>query len=199
VDEGNEFFKVDALDFLGRREEAFELAFNLAREGFLGNLFGLYNRAGRSQELVDYLEERWPGLDAFAADYPHDDNGYNLMSEVAFAYSRTGNKERSEDALALVATAMSSLADQGVDNFVYMIEKAKYLALAGRYDDAIAQLEEAVERGLRGNPALDTVQPIYAPLRDDPRFIRIQESIVEKVNIERAALDLDPLTAMTAL
>ncbi len=199
VDEGMDFFKVDALDSLGKRDEAFELAFSLAKDGFLGNLFALYNRAGRSQELVDYLEERWPGIDAFSADYPHDDNGYNLMSEVSFAYAHTGNKERSEDALALVATAMSKLSGQGVDNFVFMIENAKYLALAGRYDDAIAQLQLAVERGLRGNPALDTVQPIYAPLSDDPLFIKLRETIAEKVNIERAALDLPPLGATTAL
>ena len=53
AEEGSDYFRVEALDLLGRRDEAFELAFELSREGVLWDLFALYNRADRSQELID--------------------------------------------------------------------------------------------------------------------------------------------------
>ena len=197
--EGSDFFRVDALDFLGRRHEAFELAYRLAGEGFVGILFGLLNRADRSQELVDYLEERWTGLDAFATAHPHDDFGYVVMMDIAFAYSRTGNTERFEDALLLVENAMSTLASQGIDNMVNMSQNATYLALAGREEEAITQMEEAVERGLLGNPALDWTQPIFASMADNPRFIALRTLIADKVNEQREILGLDPIDRMAAL
>ena len=193
AEEGSDFLKVDALDLLGRREEAFELAFELSRDGYPEDLFALYNRAGRSQELIDYLEERWPALDAFAADYPHDSTGYGLMVHVALAYSRTGNTERFDDALLLVENAMSKLSGQGVDNWVFMFENAKYLALAEDYDEAITLLKSAVDRGFQGFAPIATNIPIFEPLRDDPRFIALEAVMIGKINVEREALGLEAI------
>jgi TolB-like protein/Tfp pilus assembly protein PilF len=193
AEEGIDFFQVEAFDLLGRREEAFELAFELSREGELWNLFALYNRADRSQELIDYLEERWPGLDTFAADYPHNEVGYPLMAEVALAYSRTGNTVRFDDALLLVENAMSNLSGQGIDNWVFMVENAKHLALAGEYDDAITQLEHAVDRGFQGYAPIAKFIPMFEPLSDDPRFVTAEAQMIEGINIERRALGLEPI------
>jgi hypothetical protein len=193
AEEGLDFFQVYALDLLGRQDEAFELAFELSREGYLWNLFRLYNRADRSHELVDYLEERWPGLDAFAADYPHNEFGYDLMAEVALAYSRTGNTERFDDALLLVENAMSSLSGQGIDNYWFMYQNAKYLALAGEYNKAITQLENSIDRGLRGYALFVTYTPMFEPLRDDPRFVAVEAVMVDNINVDREALGLEPI------
>ena len=193
AEEGVDFFKVDALDMLGRRDEAFELAFKLSREGYPRNLFALYNRSDRSQELIDYLEERWPALDAFAADYPHDTYGYDVMADVALAYSRTGNTERFDDALLLVENAMSDLTGQGIDNWVFMAGNARYLVLAGQYDEALTQLEHAVDRGMQLYAPLATAGPMFAPLRDDPRFIAIEAVMVDNINVDREALGLEPI------
>jgi TolB-like protein len=197
VEEGIDFFQVEALDVLGRREEAFELAFELSREGELWNLFAFYNRADRSQELIDYLEERWPGLDTFAADYPHNEEGYSLMAEVALAYSRTGDTVRFDDALLLVENAMANLSDQGIDNWLFMLEDAKYLALAGEYDAAITQLEHAVDRGLQGYAPIAGFIPMFEPLRDDPRFVAAEAHMVEGINVERQALGLEPIDPLS--
>ena len=196
AEEGQNFSRVGALDLLGRRDEAFELAFELSRDGFLWALFALYNRADRSQELIDYLEERWPALDAFAADYPHNEFGYRVMAEVALAYSRAGNTQRFDDALLQVDNAMSSLSVQGIDNFVFMFENAKYLALAGDYDEAIAQLEHAIDRGLQGYDLFATYTPMLEPLKNDPRFVALEAVMVDNINVDREALGLervDPL------
>ena len=193
AEEGIDFLQVDALYLLGRREEAFELAFELSREGELWNLFALYNRADRSQELIDYLEERWLGLDTFAADYPHNEDGYSLMAEVALAYARTGNTVRFDDALLLVENAMSNLSGQGIDNWVFMVENAKHLALAGKYDEAITQLEHAVDRGFQGYAPIAKFIPMFEPLSDDPRFVAAETHMIERINVERRALGLEPV------
>jgi tetratricopeptide (TPR) repeat protein len=193
VAEGVGFAKVAALDVLGRREEAFEYAGELSREGILTPLFALYNRADRSQELVDYLEERWPSLSRFAEDNPHDETGYAEMAELALAYSRTGNNERFDEALLFMEHAMSKLQEQSIDNFVYMVEQAKYLTLAGNHDEAMTQLEHAVERGWRGFVPIVAVTPIFEPISDDPRFIALETAMVENINIERETLGLEPI------
>jgi tetratricopeptide (TPR) repeat protein len=193
ADEGNDFFKVDALYLLGRHDEAFELAYELSRQGYLWNLFALYNRADRSQELIDYLEERWPALDAFAADYPHDDSGYGLMAEIALAYSSTGNTERFDDALLLLESAMSHLSDQGIDNILFTFQNAQYLALAGEYDEAIAQLEKAIGGGFRTYAPVATNTLMFEPLRDDPRFVAVEAAMINKINADREALGLEPI------
>ena len=199
AEEGNDYLQVEALDLLGRREEAFGLALKLSREGYPESLFALYNRADRSQELIDYLEERWPSLDTFAADYPHGENGYALMAEVALAYSRTGSTERFDASLLLVENAVSKLAEQGIDNWVFMVENAKYLALAGEYDQAITQLEQAVDRGFQGYAPIATSIPMFGPFRDDPRFIAVEGRMVANINVQRESLGLEPVVTANPL
>jgi tetratricopeptide (TPR) repeat protein len=193
AEEGLDFFKVDALDLLGHRDEAFELALELSRDGYLWNLFRLYNRADRSQELIDYVEERWPALDAFAADYPYDDAGYYLMEEVALAYSRKGDTKRFNEALLLVENAISNLSGQGIDNSVFIYGNAICLTLAGQYDEAMTQLENAIDRGYRTFAPLATSTPMFEPLRDHPRFVAIEAVMVDNINVDRKALGLDPI------
>jgi len=193
------FAKVQALNRLGRRDEASELAIELVSELGPGPLFDQYNRSGRSKELVDYLEERWPSLSSFAADNPHNRFGYNVMAAIAFAYSRTGNAERFDEALMLVENAMSKVGDQGIDNFVFFIENAKYLALAGEYEDAVSQLEQAVERGWLGIVPIAANQPIFEPLQDNPRFIAVEAMLVENINIQREALGLESIDPLSRL
>jgi TolB-like protein len=193
VEEGSDFLKVAALDRLGRRDDAFELALRRAREGNLEALFRLYNRVDRSHDLIDYLEERWPALDAFAADYPHNMFGYQVMAEITLAYSRSGDTERFDEALLLLENAMSSLSGQGIDNYFYEVENAKYLALAGEYDEAITRLESAIDRGFQDYAPIAAHTPIFAPLQDDPRFVALEALMVENINVEREALGLEPI------
>ena len=199
AEEGVDFAKVRALDLLGRREEAFELALEMSREGDLWPLFALYNQADSSQELVDYIEERWPSLSAFASDFPHDEYGYAEMAEIALAYSRTGNMERFDEALLLVENAMSKLTGQGIDNFVFMIENAKYLALAGKHDEALTKLERATERGMMGFTPIAADMPMFEPLSDDPRFVAVEAAMVENINVERESLGLEAIDPLNQL
>lgn len=193
ADEGLDDMKVDALERLGRETEALELASRLAVEGDPFPLFVLYNRTDRSRELVSYLEERWPTLAQFAAQHPHNPFGYGLMMEVAVAYSRAGNEERFEEALALVEAALQDLAEAGADNFVNLTERARYHALSGNFDTAIRDLEAAAARGSTlGHPVVREM-PMFEPWHDHPRLLAAEARIAQNINEERRALGLPRL------
>ena len=191
--EGSGYFKVIALELSGRRDEAFELAIDLTNIGDVETLFWLFNRADRSQDLIDYVEERWSSLDLLASDYRYNVGGYSLMSNVALAYSSVGNTERFGEALSLVENAMSYLLDQGIDNWKFMFRNAEYLALAGKYDEAMTQLEYAIERGMLMCAPIVRFSPIFEPLYGDPRLATAEAVMIENINNERDALGLEAI------
>jgi TolB-like protein/Tfp pilus assembly protein PilF len=193
AEEGYGEFKVVALELSGRRDEAFELAYDLTEYSDMEALFWLFNRADRSRELIAYVEERWFSLDLLAADYRFDVEGYSLMTNVALAYSNVGNTSRFDESLLLVQDAMSFLSDEGIDNWKFMYNNAEYLALAGRYDEAMTQLEYAVDRGMLMCVPITRFSTLLEPLRDDPRLAAAEAIMTENIIAEREALDLDAI------
>jgi len=192
AEEGTKYFQIDALDALGRREEAYVIAYELARDGYPESLLKLFNRSGRSKDAVDYLEERWPSLDSFVADNPNNEFGYSVMNEVALAYRNTGNEERFDDALLLIENAHSYLEEQGIDNLGLTMDEAQRLALAGRIEDAIARLETAFERGMWPATPIAKKMPVFALLGDNPRLAALESAMIDKTNAEREILELPP-------
>jgi tetratricopeptide (TPR) repeat protein len=193
TEEGSGNYKVLALELLGRRDEAFELAIELTNTGDVETLFWLFNQADRSQDLIDYIEERWASLDLLARDYRYNVEGYSQMTNVALAYSNVGNTERFGEALSLVENAMSYLLDQGIDNWKFMFRNAEYLALAEKYDEAMTQLEYAIERGMLVCVPIARFSPIFEPLRGDPRLATAEAAMIENINDEREALGLEAI------
>ncbi len=191
--EGYGEFKVVALELSGRRDEAFELAYDLTENGNLEALFWLFNRADRSQALIDYIEERWHNLDLLASDYRYDMEGYSLMTSVALAYSNVGNTERFVEALSLVEKAMSYLSGEGIDNWKFMYDNAEYLALAGNFDEAVAQLEQAVSHGMLMCVPMTRFSTLLEPLRGNARLAAAEAVMTENIIAEREALDLDAI------
>jgi hypothetical protein len=151
------------------------------------------NRADRSKDITDYVEERWPDISAFAADYPKDGSGHGVMAELALAYSRAGDNAKFDEALSYVERAKTELTAQGVDQFVFMLSNAQYFTLAGDHDAAIEWLAKSVDRGLQTYVPLATLVPALAPLQDDPRFIEIEALMVDNINEDRVAIGLEPI------
>ena len=193
AEEGQDGFRIDALDAIGKRDEAFKLAYEQADEGNLESLLILMNRAGRSKDATDYVEERWPGLNAFAADFPMDGSGHGVMASLALAYSRAGNLEKFEEALSFVERAKTELTEQGVNQFVFMMENAKYFTLAGNHDAALEWLDKAVNQGLQAHAPLAVAIPMFEALQEDTRFLEIEATMIANINEDRVALGLDPV------
>jgi TolB-like protein/tetratricopeptide (TPR) repeat protein len=190
--EGSPFLQPAALYSTGRKDEAFELAHEQARAGNPGNYFNLLVRANRDQDLVDYVEERWPSLSAFASEYPGNRNGYDLMADIALAYSRTGHVARFDEAMRFVDQRITGLAAQGINNFVFDGSRAVYFSMLGDTDAAFEKLQSAVDGGwvIVGDPV--EVVPALAGLADDPRFAPIQAKMLNRVNEYREGLGLAP-------
>lgn len=188
--EGTPYWQPLALYEIGNVEEAFERSYEHARAGYPGNLFYLFIRENRDQDLVDYLEERWPSLAAFASEVPADDNGYEVMSSVALAYLRTGNQERYAEAVRFIEDVLDQRTEQGIDNFVFSGTRGIHYALLGDVDAAFDHLELAVERGWRiiGDP-VESV-PEFANLADDPRFDELKAAMLANANADRELLGL---------
>jgi len=188
--EGSPYWQPHALYETDRIEEAFKLAHDQARSGDPENLFALLVRANREQELVDYLEERWPSLSTFAGENPGGDNGWFIMNSVAMAYSRNGNTARFDEAMRFIDRHLIERAEQGISNTIFSWNRALHAAMLEDIDDAFDHLEAAVDGGFRliGDPA--EVAPALAVLVDDPRFAAIKTRMLANVNADRELLGL---------
>ena len=195
VEEGSLFWKPYALYETGRQDEAFELAHAQASSGFPGNLFYLLNRSDRSKEVTDYLEERWPSLATFAEENVGDEYGYQIMADVALAYSRVGNQNRFNEAMLFIERHAARLDEQGIDNLFYSADRAVGYALRGDGDVAIEFLEQAANRGWTTSGVPAEVVPALAALADDRRYQEIEVVMLNNMNRDREVVGLPPLNA----
>ena len=158
------------------------------------NLGGKWLKTG-DWELVSYLEERYPDLASLQEDFPpYGAYGYNLMLDVALAYSRTGNPQRLNDALQRVLQAHEQLRTEGVDNDWFDIAEAAYLAMTGDLESSLKHLDDAISGGLITSSRIVSEWPALEPLEGDPRFEAIQALMIEHLNSEREKLGLEPAT-----
>jgi TolB-like protein len=193
--QGNPWARALAHIILGQHEEARIEAEQLAAEGNLFPLFYFFDRNGQSESLVHFIEERWADLDAFEADYPHSGDGYSLMLQIARAYAKTGNETRFEDAMERVRTAHDRSLEQGIRDKFFLVDDARYWAMAGNRERAIELLEESVEMGLSVGMPIARLWGELDVLTGDPRFEAAQSRMFEHLNAERAALGLNPISA----
>ena len=191
LEEGSVYWRPDALYELGRVDEAIELAYEHARGGNPDSLFYMLNEEGRSKELVNYLEERWPSLMAFSAENQGNDNGYDLMQNVAFAYQQVNNRARADEALQIAQARIDLLKEQGVNNPFFAGNKALQFVLLGDYDAAFEQFEVAADGGVFwSSDPRDEV--MLQAVVDDPRFDSVRARMLANFNINREVLDLPP-------
>ena len=192
AEEGSPFLKVLPLYNVGRKDEAYELAYRFAGEGSPGDLFTLFIREGRDRDLTHFLEERWPSVAAFAEENRGNEFGYDTLSQVAFAYMRQGNDERFGDAMMRVDQHFEKMQSQGVDNFAFSASVALHNAMRGDIDSAFDNLSSAIDRGwtTAGEPTV--VEPRLTLMADDPRFELARATMLMTLNRDREIVGLPP-------
>jgi hypothetical protein len=192
VEEGSIFWRPDALYTVGRVDEAIELAYQHARAGSPESLFFMLVREDRAKEMIDYLEERWPSLAAFAAENPGSDGGYSVMHDIALAYRAVGNRARADDALQLSQQRLDLLTEEGVNHIGLSMNMAAQQSLLGNIDTAFEYLDAAVDEGASSATDPYKTAPEFEALFDDPRFPGVRARMLANFNANREVLKLPP-------
>jgi len=192
IDEGSIYWRPDALYDAGRVAEAIELAYEHARAGSPEALFEMLVREDRGKELVDYLEERWPSMTAFAEENPGGDGGYPIMHDIALAYRAVGNRAKADEALQLAQQRIDILTEEGVSFIGLWMNTAAQHALLGDIDASFEYLDRAVEAGALSPSDPYEQSPELAALFDDARFPGIRARMLANFNANRAVLNLPP-------
>jgi TolB-like protein len=194
VEEGQPWHQAIALSVLNRQEEALMIAQKVAGEGIVQPLIRQLDRAGQHRQLVDFVQSHWTNLDEFENEYPDDGSGYGMMLSIARAYSALGNETGFNDAMARVRAAHDRSIEQGVKDYLFLVEDAHYYVLAGDQDRAVSLLGQAVDQGLVLAFRFEQVWPAMQALAGDHKFEAIQAKMFEHMNSERAELALEPLS-----
>jgi len=194
AEDGYWFVKIEALVRLGRVEEATRLAQDWAAQGNITEYLQLLAKTGQSQTLVDYIEERWPTLEAFEQAFPASAYfGYQQMPYIALAYKQLGNQQKFDEAMSRTRKAHDSLSEQGLKNWAFFSLEAAYYALAEDRERALEFLSSAVDTGLILSTRITDDLPFFTELESDPKFQAIQTRMIKHLNRERAALGLEPV------
>jgi TolB-like protein len=195
AEEGYQGWRVFGMQQLGRTEEAAMLAWELEPAENIRFIFEFLNSANRSAELIAYLEQQWPDLDAFETSFPADGYfGHRIMNAIALAYRRGGNQAKFDDAMQRVRRAHESLTEQGLSNPDYWLNEAAWFAMAGRHAEALELLSAAIDGGRILSVRIADAMPYFKELEGDPAYEAIQARMVEHLNSERDKLGLEPVS-----
>ncbi len=196
VEVGTDGFRSLALSRLGRTEEALMLAREVAsKNSEMQNFFQVMVENARYKELVDFVESRWPDLDAFQKEYPGGDgNGDIIMLELTIAYSHLGNEQKFNDVMSRYKAGLDAQIAQGANNWLLTWSRANYALLSGDPAGAIALLDRAVQEGAIVDDGLNGTWSLFSPMRGDPAFEAVRARMLEHLNKERAELGLEPLS-----
>jgi len=146
--------------------------------------------AGQHETLLTYFDNRWGSLEAFHEFFRHGDNSAEIIP-VAVAQRVKGRDEALEQTLRAWSGWLDHLRDEGFGLPYYHFIAASHAALAGDDARAISQLRTAIDTGYL--IAELPKEPQFFSLRDDPAFQGLLEYNRERINAERAELDLSPL------
>ncbi len=193
IDEGSRFNAVFPLYELGRQEEAHALARSNAAQGFPGDLFYLFLRENREQDLINYVEERWPNVEALALENPGNEYGQDVVSSLALAYKRVGNEQQFTAAIKVLDRHHQKMLDQGINNVILSRSIADQNAMEGDLDAAFERLQASIKNGYSrpGDPI--TIDPLFQLLAGDARYAAIEESMRANLNHARAVVGLPPV------
>ncbi len=182
-----------ALLQLGRVEEALIAAYEIADAGTnIDAFFNILNALGKSDNVIKILDERWNGLENVTID-KSGVTGCIMLNEIALAYKRSGDLEKSGEALRLVRQGHDRMIDQGWSNFDFSLNEAVYHALIENAELALEHLSDAVDKGYIGSTRIAMLKPAFEPLEEDPQFEAIQARMIIHLNEEREALGLKPV------
>lgn len=188
------WFKSMAMIALGRYDEAVAAAradFAAAPEDrdVAERVLSMLVWTGRFDEALALHHEHWGNLAALDAYFGPTRSA--PFAATAAAQRATGDEKGLAETLALWRKRLDFRHEQGFASTGFVMNEARYFALAGERDAAVAKLTVAIDLGFR-DPLLGR-DPAFTELRDDPEFNAQLTRMTELINIERAKLNMAPL------
>ncbi len=177
-----------ALNKLGRSEEAIMLAYTMAAEGkAVPELINVLHANQRYSELIEFVEERWPDLDAFEADTPglRQGLGPSALGHIAHSYLELGKMVKYGVAMWHFKTVLDEQLEEGVSNPSFLGSQAFFALLSGDETKAMDFLAAIADAGV------GVLMP--KTLINDPRYLEIILQLLVNLNRERAGLGLGPV------
>jgi TolB-like protein len=177
-----------ALNKLGRTEEAILLAYEMAAEGkAISELIQVLHDNQRYLELIEFVDQRWPDLDAFEADMPslRQGMGADALGHIAHAHLELGQTVQYGVAMWHFKTVLDEQLEEGVDNPAFWGSQAFFALLSGNDSKAMNFFAAIADKGLGFL--------IPKTLINDPRYLEIVVQLQDNLNEQRAELGLAPV------
>ena len=119
---------------------------------------------------------------------------YSKLYHAAL-YIKTGNMSQSEKILSEIESRMEKRLKKGSDIYRPYYMLAQIYAIRGNNDSVFSMLDQAVDNGFRGygddiNFLSWKVNPIFSDLRQNSRFILLQERVEKIIQRERVETGL---------
>jgi adenylate cyclase len=145
------------------------------------------------QGAIDLLESDSRDLDHFTRTYVGNLAQHNSPAlSLAVAFKATGNHEMYEKFADFERHVVNVRTDNGqLYNFEYSRAMARLYALEGDTHKALSELNRLITSG--PNDPRELLHPAFDAMRDMTAFKELERQQLDRVNVERAALDLAPL------
>jgi len=146
-------------------------------------------RAGKHDELIRLAEKRWGSIVNMIRD--RSCRLHEWGPTLVLALRESGRDSEAQALLDAIKAEHRHRIRNGVAGDIKHREMAAILALDGRQDNAIAELERAASFGWvdqHGPYRVALADPAFVPLRSHPRFQALQRQIAAKVAAEAAEL-----------
>ena len=189
------FFRLTSMIRLGRKEEGLKFAQELSDQyGNPGSMINFYHSTRQPEQLVSYIESRWPNLAdlenqlTYLAGFGHFD-----MFAIAHAYKLAGNQGKFEQALNFARVVHDRQLTNGFNTaFIYFAE-SQYWAIAGDWEKSMDNLEIALDKN-GFIPISDlAILPEFDPLLGEGRFTELIARAHEQFNKQRVHAGLEPI------
>ena len=180
-----------ALYELGRVDEALQSSRSSADMGFPQTYFYILLREGREQDLVNFVEERWPNVRAFAAEHAPGTYDWDPMTHLGTAYKRLGNAEVVDEVTVILQKWQDDMSSLGVDNAAFSVSRAAMYSLMGDDEQAIDTLEQAIDGGIF-MPAPSAIAFPALEFIDDPALTELDQRMLVMLNEQRQIAGLLP-------
>ena len=145
--------------------------------------------SGNAQEALGWYRQKTPEL--FDDEPGFDKQNIQKAADLGLLLQLAGEKDRAETLLERTIAAYDYLYVRGAANYPMSIAKVEALALLGRNDESLAELQRVVDDGWRLLWQWDTYfNRNLDGIRDDPRFTAITNFIEQDLAEQVRDLDL---------